>query len=115
MGKERKKTFHHHGCKKCRTKFGDNCPTPNEEAICRHCAVGAQRWVLLWEAALPKDCCIETAKRIDLKSKEGKAIAKSYDLSLACPWYQCQLCKRNHPYDDPTKVRREGWGGPTRL
>lgn len=99
--------YHHHGCKQCHARYSDACETPNESGVCSFCRIG-MRWELLHENALPKDCCIETARLLEVTSKAGKAHAKKYSLSSGCTWYQCQLCKRCHPYDDPTKIRREG-------
>ena len=113
MAKKRSntKTWHWHGCKRCHARFGDNCATPNQSPVCRTCEVGAPRWELLYENALPKDCCIETSVLLGTKTKDEKAHLKKYDLTTACPWYQCQICRRTHPYDDPKKIKRENWDG----
>lgn len=86
--------FHAHGCVKCKQRYTDtDCADPYVNGSCISCRTGHPVSTLR-AGMLPVGCCIERSVRVtDVDT------LSQYALGGPGPWYQCQVCKRTHPFD----------------
>jgi hypothetical protein len=98
MAKKLSGSPHAHGCRRCVTRFQDNCTTPEVDGLCTACR-GGKPWQALIDSNLPQDCCRELAR---LVTKEQKV---TYRLAGARLWFFCPTCARTHPFDPRTQAR----------
>lgn len=84
------KTYHHHGCRQCRTRYSDNCADRGEDDLCTGCRGGIPSQLLI-DSAAPKACCYAGAR---LATRDER---KTYALAGRSNWFICPTCKRTHP------------------
>lgn len=96
-----KRTYHFHGCTRCRTRYADGCLTPNVDGLCFPCETGRPGWQLLLDNQSPKDCCRQFS-RIMRTSKIDNELA-AYRLSNCRPWWICLTCQRTFAFSPLTR------------
>lgn len=90
-----KKTVHTHGCRRCRTRYEDNCVTPKQNALCVACR-GGRAFQLLVDGAKPRPCCVATSRLVT------KDELRRYSLAGEASWWICGTCKRTQIYRPTT-------------